>query len=261
MKQILNKKYFVYILCIITLSFELVGCGTKPTIITSPLMNTIVNEPYEYRVEAQGTAPIEFSTPAAPDGFHVDKNGVATWKPDETGQFTVLIAARNSRGEDQQSFSINVEEKPIPEQYLKGVEWGRRIWTEDRFIYTLIKNLNEEGPEYTNDPDFKKGLLDGYKEGRSSKKPEMKTDAEEIINIVVLAGSSGADFESGQLVGKKLRASEITVEQASLKKQQLILEGEAKELAWKSGFIVGYTGSGYPEHSDYALRIYFGLPD
>ena len=83
-----------------------------PVIVSQPETTAVVNEPYQYTVQAEGTPPITYALTIAPDGMTIDEtSGDITWVPkirDTLQNVAVEVEARNDYGSDTQIWTINV---------------------------------------------------------------------------------------------------------------------------------------------------------
>ena len=84
-----------------------------PTITSTPITTTIVNDPYVYNVDATGVPSPTFSLVTFPAGMTIfTDTGRIEWIPTSTGPVNVTVAATNSAGTDTDSFTLTVEAAP-----------------------------------------------------------------------------------------------------------------------------------------------------
>ena len=87
---------------------------TAPTIISTPVTQAYVGEPYTYDVDATGTPEPNYALTEFPGGMTIDFNtGLIEWTPASLGDYDVNAVATNSEGSDTQAFTINVAEAPV----------------------------------------------------------------------------------------------------------------------------------------------------
>jgi hypothetical protein len=80
-----------------------------PTITSQPLTQSTANQPYQYRVQADGNPAPVFSLENAPDGMTIDSaEGLIQWTPTQDGVFELAIEAPTSKGRVMQSCDISV---------------------------------------------------------------------------------------------------------------------------------------------------------
>lgn len=97
-------------------ALALIGCGSganpdnqAPQITSTAPTEAVVDEPFEYRVTAEGLAPIAYMLSTGPDGMAIDsESGLVTWTPSEEGSVAVTVTAMNLAGSDSQSFDLDV---------------------------------------------------------------------------------------------------------------------------------------------------------
>ena len=85
----------------------------SPIITTTPESTTVVtNDSFVYRVEATGGPEPTYSiTSAIPTGMSIDADtGIITWTPTEPGDYDITVQATNDKGDDDQSFTIEVRQ-------------------------------------------------------------------------------------------------------------------------------------------------------
>jgi Leucine-rich repeat (LRR) protein len=81
-----------------------------PKIVSNPVTVAVLNQPYAYDVDADGSPPPTFSLDEAPGGMTINAGGLIAWTPAATGLVSVTVRATNAFGSDRQSFAINVSE-------------------------------------------------------------------------------------------------------------------------------------------------------
>ena len=84
-----------------------------PTITSTPVTRTTVSEEYTYDVDATGYPEPTFSLTKSPDRMTIDPtSGLIKWTPtvDQLGDQLVTVKAENIAGEDEETFTIIVEE-------------------------------------------------------------------------------------------------------------------------------------------------------
>jgi len=81
-------------------------------IVSTPLIEAFVSQPYEYRVSSvsQTGAASNYLLATAPSGMHIDQQtGVITWTPDTAGTFNVEVQVVRDNGYvHAQNFSVRV---------------------------------------------------------------------------------------------------------------------------------------------------------
>jgi hypothetical protein len=84
------------------------GIGLPP-VITSPLAaNSLLDEPFQYRIAAT-QVPTLFSASALPPGLLFDSaTGVISGVPTQSGTFNVIIGATNNAGSDSETLVVNI---------------------------------------------------------------------------------------------------------------------------------------------------------
>jgi PKD repeat protein len=89
-----------------------------PVIVSLPVTDAQVGEPYSYQVEASGEP--SYTLTVAPAGMTIDPTGgLILWSPTEAGDFPVEVEASNASGSDTQAFTITVAPAPAcPPQTL-----------------------------------------------------------------------------------------------------------------------------------------------
>lgn len=81
----------------------------SPNIISTPVTDTIMDELYEYDVDATGYPIPSYSLIGAPNDMDINSvTGVINWIPSVVGDFNVVVEADNVEGFDTQSFVITV---------------------------------------------------------------------------------------------------------------------------------------------------------
>lgn len=107
---------------IIAVTVTLIGCGgganpdnQAPRITSTAPTEAFVDVPFEYRVTAEGLAPITFALAMGPNGMAVDaETGLVTWTPAEEGTVSVTVTAMNLAGSERQSFDLEVSASSGP---------------------------------------------------------------------------------------------------------------------------------------------------
>lgn len=95
-----------YILCVSEIE-------VAPSVTSSPPISAVVNQYYSYTVTATGVPDPTYTLTLNPLGMTIDtSSGLIEWTPTIAGDFEVAVVARNSGGDDQQSFSISVDQIP-----------------------------------------------------------------------------------------------------------------------------------------------------
>jgi hypothetical protein len=94
---------------------EPLRCGSvnAPKITSAPVLTAKVGVPYAYDAEAAGTPAPDWSLTQAPAGMTVEAaTGMVSWTPSaaQLGTQQVTLRAANSRGYDEQSFPVLVQE-------------------------------------------------------------------------------------------------------------------------------------------------------
>ena len=90
----------------------------RPHITTSILPYGFVSEDYLVELKADGGNGITWTFRGKiPDGLSFSKSGVIHGVPEEAGQFTVNVSARNSGGESSRRFSLSISES-TPHEYV-----------------------------------------------------------------------------------------------------------------------------------------------
>jgi len=80
-----------------------------PNVISTPVTEAVVGQPYTYQPAASGTAPTTWALVTAPPGMNIDgTTGLVTWTPTDPGTVPVQLQASNAVGSDLQSFSLTV---------------------------------------------------------------------------------------------------------------------------------------------------------
>lgn len=80
-----------------------------PSITSTAVLATVINKPYEYDVNAEGTPSPTYSLVVTPTGMTIDPTtGVINWTPTTLGMHAVTVRATNVAGIDEQSFNIEV---------------------------------------------------------------------------------------------------------------------------------------------------------
>jgi len=115
-----------------------------PIIVSTPVVDAMVGQPYVYNVDATGYPSPTFELTVAPDGMTIDEfNGVIDWIPTslQVGDNSVTVVASNGVTPDAvQSFVIVVPDEPYTDCWpqptiLKDLENDRildvRIYNED----------------------------------------------------------------------------------------------------------------------------------
>ncbi|OPF18912.1 hypothetical protein B1L04_05655 [Microcystis aeruginosa KW] len=88
--------------------------NTAPIITSNPDLDTVVNLPYQYQIQAQDADgdPLTFRLDTAPTGVTLDATtGILRWTPinSQVGQHTfTLIASDDKGGETRQTYNLNV---------------------------------------------------------------------------------------------------------------------------------------------------------
>jgi hypothetical protein len=93
------------------------NCGgpLAPTITSTAVANAIVNQQYQYDVNATGDNPIAFSLTQKPTGMSINSSsGLITWTPTsgQVGPHEVTVVATNDTGSDTQLFTVTVNAAP-----------------------------------------------------------------------------------------------------------------------------------------------------
>ncbi len=94
-------------------SYEIDHCSTStaPDIISNPITEGFVNEPYGYDVDATGNPPPTYTLSIAPPDMSINGiTGKVSWTPAASGDFSVTVEAVNSTGMDAQVFTITVQD-------------------------------------------------------------------------------------------------------------------------------------------------------
>jgi hypothetical protein len=219
-----------------------------------------VGEEYEYAVTAEGSEPIVFEALRAPSNLSIDQEGNIDWVPQRSGDVHISIRAKNKRGQDIQGFSIHVEDVAPAKEYIEGLELGKGIWRDPHATYGLVEGLLDRA-DLRSVAAFRDGLIEGYREGakETRREGEVRLDrAPSIIDLVLEAAALKDRFSAGLEVGKGLRRNTVTVEDAAGERRQSTLGGGPAELAWKSGFVLGYATGGVT--AEQAVRVYLALP-
>ena len=89
--------------------------NTEPLIFDTATFVATVGHPYRYDAthgaQAYGIRPMTWEALEAPPGFEIDSDtGEVYWVPDEPGNETVVLKARNELGSDTYRFDIDVRE-------------------------------------------------------------------------------------------------------------------------------------------------------
>ena len=82
-----------------------------PQIVSTPVTEAQVGEPYSYDVEAAGNPEPTFTLLVPPDGMIIDPvTGLISWTPTpgQSGDHDVRVRASNSQGTDTQNFAVEV---------------------------------------------------------------------------------------------------------------------------------------------------------
>ncbi|WP_170302455.1 SGNH/GDSL hydrolase family protein [Desulfosarcina widdelii] len=92
-------------------------CGTfGPFIYTTPILTSIVDSEYTYRMGALGEPSPTFQLISAPSGMTIGQStGVVSWVPTsgQKGNHSVIVQATNSLGMDEQRFTVDVTAETI----------------------------------------------------------------------------------------------------------------------------------------------------
>ncbi|MBB6610719.1 T9SS type A sorting domain-containing protein [Pontibacter sp. Tf4] len=90
-----------------------VYCGTKtiaPTITSEPVTFGVVGQPYLYDVQATGNPAPTYSFNSNPPGMSINAStGQITWTPAAAGRQNVTVLVKNSAGQAEQTFTIDVK--------------------------------------------------------------------------------------------------------------------------------------------------------
>ena len=87
----------------------------KPIITTSATLKAgIKGENYSVTLDATGTKPITWEKTGGnlPDGLTLSNSGTISGTPTKAGNFSFIVKASNTAGDDSRTFSITVSEKP-----------------------------------------------------------------------------------------------------------------------------------------------------
>ncbi|GAF95442.1 unnamed protein product, partial [marine sediment metagenome] len=88
--------------------------SVAPAIVSTPVTDASVGQPYTYNVDATGFPPPTYELTTFPAGMVIDSiSGVIDWTPAAAGGAPVTVEAKNSEGTDSQSFVITVTELPL----------------------------------------------------------------------------------------------------------------------------------------------------
>ena len=93
-------------------AFYFYQAPAAPIIISIPDTTAVSNFYYSYDVEATGVPDPTFSLSVMPAGMTIDvASGLITWTPDDSqvGENNVTVTAASTSGQDDQSFTIDVE--------------------------------------------------------------------------------------------------------------------------------------------------------
>jgi thiol-disulfide isomerase/thioredoxin len=123
-----NNLVSVFIIpLVLVATIFIVFCGCQPTIpepgevkITStPLTSVVVNNEYNYLVQASGSSEIAFNLSENPSGMNINSStGQISWIPQEIGDFQVTVIASNEESSATQSFTIHVTAKELPQRVV-----------------------------------------------------------------------------------------------------------------------------------------------
>jgi uncharacterized repeat protein (TIGR01451 family) len=83
----------------------------RPTILSNPVKKGVVNEVYNYQVNAIGQPAPSYLIDVTPDdGLTIDSSGLISWTPTITQQYTVTVTATNSEGDDNQVYDLEISD-------------------------------------------------------------------------------------------------------------------------------------------------------
>lgn len=86
----------------------------SPLIVTAPVTDALVGQPYSYDVDATGIPVPHYRLVTSPAGMAIDSiSGLIQWTPSTAGNFSVGVEAYNSAGLDSQNYSINIPAIPM----------------------------------------------------------------------------------------------------------------------------------------------------
>ncbi|MBQ6418637.1 MAG: putative Ig domain-containing protein, partial [Synergistaceae bacterium] len=83
---------------------------TAPTIKTDSLPNGTNGEIYNATLDADGSSPITWAATGLPDGLSLNASGKLTGVPKVGGNFTVVVTAENSAGNDTKEYTLTIAE-------------------------------------------------------------------------------------------------------------------------------------------------------
>ena len=83
---------------------------TAPTIKTDSLPNGTNGEIYNATLDADGSSPITWAATGLPDGLSLNASGKLTGVPKVGGNFTVVVTAENSAGNDTKGYTLTIAE-------------------------------------------------------------------------------------------------------------------------------------------------------
>ena len=89
---------------------------TAPVITTTSLRSGLAGESYEFRLEAQGTGPIEWRAGKLPEGFALSREGVLSGKSDEVVDEQVKFTAMNNVGSSETTLRLKIASEDIPDE-------------------------------------------------------------------------------------------------------------------------------------------------
>jgi len=85
----------------------------SPVIVTSPVTDALVGQPYSYDVDATGIPAPHYRLVASPAGMVIDSiSGEIQWTPSAAGNFSVGVEAYNEAGIGGQNYTIDIPAVP-----------------------------------------------------------------------------------------------------------------------------------------------------
>lgn len=103
--------------------------GTQPKI-NGPLMyGSRPGNPFLYRIPCQGERPLSFSVEGLPSGLTLDSStGIITGKTPLTGEYKLILKAKNSHGKDERTFKIIAGEMLALTPSMGWNHWYAHYW-------------------------------------------------------------------------------------------------------------------------------------
>ena len=150
----MGKNFVNLALMTLILGLFIVFCGCQSpipgsgevNITSSPVTSVVINNEYNYLVQASGDPEIVFSLSEKPEEMTINcSSGEISWLPEETGEYQVVIIAANDDSSDVQSFTITVTAK----------EQTQRVVMMELFVAPTCPNC-------PNAKNYAQDLLDEY---------------------------------------------------------------------------------------------------